>query len=179
MHLDNLTAEQVRSLLSYDPATGVLMWIGGRANQRIGKKAGYCFRSGYVGVCIDGTSYLAHRLAWLYMHGRWPVDQIDHINGNGYDNRLINLREATRGLNTANSVTIGKNRLKGTSLARSGRWQARIKKGSPIHLGTFDTEKEAHAAYVKAAKRLFGEFACDGVHVEPETLMATEDTAGQ
>lgn len=170
MYLANLTAKQIRRLLSYNPDTGIFVWIGGRANQRIGREAGYHFRSGYVGICINGTSYLAHRLAWLYVHGRWPIDQIDHINGDGYDNRLINLREATRDLNTANSVTIGKNRLKGTSLARSGRWQARIKKGVPIHLGTFDTAEEAHAAYVKAAKQLFGDFACTGVHVEPESL---------
>ena len=55
--------------------------------------AGSVHSTGYVRIGVDGGKYTAHCLAWLYTHGVWPSDQIDHINGNRSDNRIANLRE--------------------------------------------------------------------------------------
>jgi HNH endonuclease/AP2 domain len=121
------------------------------------KKAG-----DYIRISIDGRQHLAHRLAWLYVHGRWPAALIDHINGNPADNRIANLREASRSQNQANSGLRLGNRsgLKGISRKPYGTWSAQIfYQGTKHYLGTFATPEEAHAAYREAARRLFGEFA--------------------
>jgi hypothetical protein len=114
-------------------------------------------KDGYIDIGIDGKSYLAHSLAWLYVTGQWRRE-IDHKNTRRADNRWRNLRPATRSLNRANS-RIAKNNtsgLKGVRLYRSGKFQARI---GQTHLGYFDTAIEAGTAYITAAKKHFGEFA--------------------
>lgn len=159
-----VTAEQVRIALSYDSETGEFIWLKGSnpLNRRVGRTAGSLAQSGYICISVHGVSYLAHRLAWLHVHGVWPAAEIDHINGIRHDNRLVNLREADHSLNMANARVIRKSRLKGTSRCRD-KWQARITVGQKTtHLGTFSTAQQAHAAYVAAAKKLFGPFAFDG-----------------
>ena len=112
---------------------------------------------------IDGHSFRAHRLAWLYVHGRWPAEQIDHIDQNTSNNRLNNLREATASQNKANKSPRRNNLLgvRGVSREKGGRkFRAAITKdGHRLYLGAFGTVKAASAAYQKAANKLFGEFA--------------------
>lgn len=154
-----LTAERLRELLYYDPETGVFMWLM-RTNRRIqvGDVAGsFDKAAGYVHIRLDGKLYKAHRLAWLWVYGVWPVDQIDHINTVRHDNRIANLREASNQLN-------GENRRRVRSDNKSGflgvgfdtkteRLYARIQiNGKSKHLGRFETPELAHAAYL-AAKR--------------------------
>jgi len=96
------------------------------------------------------------------MTSNWPPNVVDHTNLNGEDNRWTNLRLATYSQNAANSFARPSNvPLKGVTLEkRTGRYFARIKINyQNIHLGTFDTAEEAHAAYVAAAQKYFGEFA--------------------
>jgi hypothetical protein len=146
--------------LSYDPATGLFVWTkrSGRRDMT-GRVAGYRGHNGCWYVRFSGRRYKAHRLAWFYVYGCWPVGDIDHINGNPSDNRIANLREATPSQNQANSRA-REGRLKGAYLRPSGKWRAKIRKdGRNLHLGTFATAEEAHAAYWSAAQRLFGEFA--------------------
>lgn len=160
------TAERVRELLRYEPDTGHFYWLADVGLARVGARAGYVKQAandGYVYIGIDRGQYVAHRLAWLYVHGDWPSMGLDHINGNRTDNRIDNLRLATVAQNGWNrkaqrSSTSG---FKGVTFHRkSGRWQAAIRyQGGPRHLGLFDTAEQAHAAYVDAANRLFGEFA--------------------
>jgi hypothetical protein len=109
----------------------------------------------YIGIRLDNVLYLAHRLAWFYSYGKWPVDQIDHINGDRTDNRLINLREATNAENAQNKrIRAGKSGFCGVRKENS-KWLAEIKVNyKPIRIGLFNTPEEAHQAYI-AAKRKF------------------------
>jgi hypothetical protein len=158
-----LTQERLREALSYDPETGDFHWIRPSAtNVFPGDLAGN--RShGYWVIRVDIHQYAAHRLAWLYVHGRWPAAFIDHINGDPGDNRLANLREATNAQNTRNSGRRSNNTsgYKGVTWNRAARkWAAQIRDGKRyLHLGTYTDPAEAHAAYCRAAAELHGEFA--------------------
>jgi hypothetical protein len=163
--MKELTAETLRDLVSYDSATGEFRWRIRRSQSvRAGDRVGYPVAStgGYWMTEICGKAYLLHRLAWLYISGNWPKDQIDHINGVRTDNRLANLREATHAGNCRNSKTRSDNRsgFRGVSWhPRTRKWQARIcSNGGDIYLGIFDTPEAASAAYEAKATELFGEF---------------------
>ena len=172
-----LTAEYVRECLDYDPDTGVFTWrerpvehfVSAHARsvwntKHAGGVAGTLEPNGYRRISIACTSYLAHRLAWLHTHGAWPREQIDHINGAGDDNRLMNLREANRSQNMRNASARKSNQfgLKGVS-PEGRRFRARIMvERKQIYLGGYDTPEEAHAAYCAAAERHHGEFANGG-----------------
>lgn len=163
MPTPSITAEEARQLLDYDAETGALTWRVGRKRARAGNVAGTPHSKGYIQIRIYGKPYLAHRLAWLITHGAWPENQIDHINGERDDNRLVNLRPATPAENLRNAKRQRNNTsgFKGVSWHKpSKRWQAQIAvNGRTIHVGCFSTPEEAHAAYCKAAEKLHGEFA--------------------
>ena len=152
---------RLRELLHYDEDTGEFRWLE-RVARRIerGDVAGIVDQ-GYRRITIQGRHYRAHHLAWLYMTGKWCSQVIDHRDGNGSNNRWVNLRPATKSQNSANKRLYRNNAcgLKGVCRERS-RWRAAINKnGRRFHLGNFLTPEDAHAAYVKAARKLFGEFA--------------------
>lgn len=162
-----ITADELRRLLAYDPDTGVFVWMVRPARRvTVGAVAGCTDAKGYRSIQIDGTQYYAHRLAWLHVHGVLPVADIDHINGDRSDNRMCNLRAATRVENSANRGANRNNTSghKGVSWhKRDLKWRAKIAVGGiHRHLGYFDTAKEAHAAYCEAAKNIHGEFAISG-----------------
>jgi hypothetical protein len=154
---------RLRDGLSYDPATGVFTWLVDAGPRKAGDRAGAVMPNGYRRIAYQGVRYEEHRLAWLFTHGRWPEALIDHINRDPGDNRLCNLREATRSQNAANKKahSTGRSGLKGASFHKpTGRWQAQIMRdGKKRFLGLFDTAEDAHAAYVVAARAEFAEFA--------------------
>lgn len=118
-------------------------------------------RDRYRLITIDGRQYRAHQLAWLYMTGKWCPLVIDHRDGDSSNNRWSNLRSATLSQSNANRRLHRNNScgLKGVSRDRGG-WRATIHKDrQKHHLGVFPTPQEAHAAYAKEARKLFGEFA--------------------
>lgn len=164
--LTTLTAERLREVLDYDPLTGMFTWKVRRNKQSAGSIAGSPDRQGHIRIGIDGRDYAAHRLAWLYVHGEWPPNDIDHKDRIKGRNALANLRPGTRSQNNANSKRRRDNLsgYKGVHFHKaSGLWLAHIRKdGKRTSLGYFSTAQQAHEAYMAAATRLFGEFANDG-----------------
>jgi len=160
-----LTREYLRWRLSYNKKTGIFRWkrvFGHKV--KVGDRTGSITDNGRrVNIWIDDKMYRAHRLAWFYVHGEWPLMGIDHINGDGCDNRIANLRLATQSQNLGNSKKPITNRSgkKGVSWHAVGKkWQAHIKvDGINFYLGLFDTVKLAHEAYAEAATKYRGEFA--------------------
>jgi len=158
-----LTAERIRSVLAYEAETGFLLYSEARRGMRknqIGKQAGALNADGYLMIHMDGKRYQAHRLAWLHVHGEWPEHEIDHINGCRSDNRMCNLRDVTRRVNSQNLRRSMPKRLADAPLGVSWhrvckKWRAMIWNGSKnIYLGLFDDPAEAHRAYIDAKRRL-------------------------
>ena len=160
MNAPILTQERLKELLHYDPDTGVFTWLRRIAKYRdqIGGIAGTSTPRGYINIQIRRKSYQAHRLAWLYVYGEWPAQQIDHINRTPSDNRITNLRDVSASVNRRNcrrpkntsSVYKGVTRSRGRN-----KWVAQIVvDGRAKYLGIFDTPEVAHAAYILAAKNL-------------------------
>lgn len=109
---------------------------------------------GYKHVTVDGRIYRAHRLAWFYVHGKWP-DQIDHLNGDRADNRLANLREVDTKTNTHNQLSAHRNNRSGLMgvVRRGDKYQAQIRvNGKKVNIGTFSSPGAAHAAYLEAKR---------------------------
>ena len=146
-----LTQERLKELLDYDPATGVFVWKVPKARPvKAGNKAGYSESDGYISIQIDRKRYKAHRLVWLHVYGRWPKEEIDHINRIRGDNRLENLREVTRQQQNFNVGAKGYSWNK-----RDRKWQSSIGfNGKLKNLGYYDTEEEASAAYLAAKEEL-------------------------
>jgi hypothetical protein len=158
-----LTAERLRDLLHYDPDTGVWSWLVRQGRACVGATAGWVRADGYRQIRVDGRAYRAHRLAFLYMTGRWPPRLVDHKNVVPGDDRWCNLRPATESQNQHNRGRAATNTsgLKGASFSKHTRkWLAQIAvRGVRKYLGYFDTPEEAHAAYVAASQQHHGEFA--------------------
>ena len=147
----------VREVLHYCPDTGRFTWVARRFGVTTGKEAG-TEHKGYRRIKIFGKLILAHRLAWAMHHGKWPDDEIDHINRNRSDNRIANLREASRSGNMVNrKYPKGASGVTGVSKHRCG-WQAHIRiNNRTVHLGLFKTVKEAAIART-AAEKIYGNF---------------------
>lgn len=153
----------------YEPDTGKLFWRFSMCKSPIvsgneaGKKMKCRANKIYVSVKFYGKNYMAHRIAWAITHQREPMDVIDHINGDGLDNRLANLREATRSQNQQNQGISRSNTsgFKGVSFSRQlGKFTARIRVGTKSkHLGCFLNACDAANAYQQAALKHHGEFA--------------------
>jgi hypothetical protein len=161
-----IDAETKSRLLDYDPETGVFTWKPrGRRNswdaRYTGARAG-TLENGRIVIRIGNRCYKAHRLAWLYVHGAWPDGHLDHANRSPADNRLANLRLATRSQNAANTRKRSDNTsgFKGVCWNKKTRkWVAQVRvKGEARYLGLFDSPEEAYAAYQQAAMAAFGEF---------------------
>ena len=155
-----LTVERLKEVLHYDPTTGVFTWLKSRGRLSAGSPAGYiCL--GYVKIRLDGKNYQAHRLAWFYMTGSWPDDQVDHRDLNKANNCWNNLRAATGSQNQQN-VALRRNNKSGFKgiIPRRGKWVARIRvEGKQVWLDTYDCRKTAAEAYAAAARQRFGDFA--------------------
>lgn len=143
----NLSYEAVAAKLSYDPETGII-------TRRIDmKEAGGINDEGYRRLRLHGLAIKAHHVAWMLFYKEWPPQELDHINRDRADNRIVNLRLATRSINVTNKVF--ENR--GIRKTASGRWSAQTRLGGKIkHLGTFDTAELASRA-IEAALQAEGD----------------------
>ena len=162
------TPETLRKLLSYDPDTGLLTWkrrplemfatkrAGNSWNSRLcGKPAlSYDNGRGYKRGMIFNKFHLAHRVVYAIYHGAWPVNQIDHINGDKSDNRIANLRDVTHAENGRNTPMRINNTSGHTGVSwniNAGKWRARIMvRGKTKHLGFFPGIEDAIAARAAA-----------------------------
>lgn len=152
-----ITAEELRILYSYDPIAGTLARRRSEEPDIHGRPLGSINPRGYVMHTIKGVCYRVHRLAWLYMYGKWPTEGLDHINGIRSDNRIENLRECNQSQNLQNQrKAAGRTGLIGAQFERrTGTWRAQITLNKvQTQLGRFNTEAEAHNAYVEAKRRL-------------------------
>lgn len=160
-----LDAVTLRRMLHYDPSSGDFSKLVKSKKHSIGDavgwKQGHTYRR--CKIMVGGQTYMAHRLAWLYVYGEWPTEDIDHRDGDSCNNRIANLRLATDSQNLGNmrKPATNKSGKKGVSWHVGGaRWQAHIKiDGVNKYLGLFDTVDAAHAAYCKAAVDGRGQFA--------------------
>ena len=154
----SLSANELREKLAYDALTGIFTWKK-RASSRVlaGAVAGSFEKcSGYIVLKINGCLYKAHRLAWLYVNGKWPEQLIDHINGQKSDNRICNLRDVSHKGNLCNQTRPHKNGSSGflgvTCTGKKYVAQIRIN-GELQKLGTFESGEIAYAAYVEAKRK--------------------------
>lgn len=157
--------EELKRLLSYDPETGKWTWKVYRSRlAREGDTAGTPHhKDRYIRLHVNGRMHTAHRLAWFYMTGGWPLGEIDHINGDREDNRWNNLREAPKQLNALNRKIYRTNTSGQKGIhwhPRLGKWRVRIQQfGRRISLGCYDTMEDAAAAYAAAEKVLYGPYS--------------------
>lgn len=163
-----LTQERLKQLLDYDPVTGDFTWKVERGGTNIGDIAGHtCYKNTkqYTLIGIDRSLYRAHRLVWLHVHGRFPKQEIDHINGNGTDNSLGNLREVDRKENCKNMRLHNHNTsgISGVSWRKQrSSWRAYVTVGNKqVSLGHFDNLFDACCAR-KSAERALGFHANHG-----------------
>jgi hypothetical protein len=158
---NDLTQEYLKSILSYDPETGLFIrLITSSSNAIKGDTAGY-IHDGYVNIKINGKAYKAHRLAWLYMTGEWPEDEIDHINGITHYNVWNNLREATHHQNCKNRKLNINNAsgFKGVHKEKN-KWRASVNIDKiQVFIGLFNTPEEAYDARMDYVSIHYGEFA--------------------
>lgn len=160
--MSNLTQAHVKELLHYDPDTGVFTWIKKLtplSRILIGSIAGSINGNGYRHICIQGKTYKAHRLAWLYVFGKFPNNLLDHINRNRSDNRLRNLREVGYSENNQNHEISKRNTSGITGVywyKPSQKWCAKISSNNKLkHIGYFATIEEAIAARKAAEKEIY------------------------
>lgn len=149
------TREEIERVIRYEPETGNFYWVGKRNNCRAGGTTDRKRSNVYLSVTLDGQKYLLHRLAWFLVYGELPLLAIDHINGNGVDNRIENLR-------VCNPRQNSENRTKGTSAcgfmgvsAYKNKFKAFIGfEKKKIYIGSYSTAEEAHEAYRNKKKEL-------------------------
>lgn len=141
----------LKTLLSYEEATGAFRWKAHRMSSLIGMIAGHKHKRGYVIISIQDKKYYAHRLAWFYVHGFW-AREIDHINRDRSDNRIVNLRDVDHATNMANQSMRSDNKsgFRGIFvIKKTGKWAAHTTvRGKRRYIGYFDTPEKAGQAYL-------------------------------
>ena len=153
-----ITAERLRELVHYCPETGEFTHLQSKGRKKAGMRAGCNVPSGYVTIMVDGFRTMAHRFAWLYVTGKWPVAEIDHIDGNKRNNAFSNLRDVSRSINTQNqkkAKRTSKTGYLGVRYHADDKFVAAITvNGKTKYLGVFKNPHEAHQAYLNAKRAI-------------------------
>lgn len=156
-----MSLDRIRDYLRYSPTTGRFYWkVRPRGCVRLGQyqQAGARRKDGYRTIQFEGRPYLAHHLAWWFVHGELPK-MVDHRDGKPGNNRISNLRLCDKPTNAANMKVRrgGKSRFKGVCRnTRHGGWLVRL---GTQYVGYYSDEEQAARAYDAAAVAKFGEFA--------------------
>ena len=151
-----ITYKRLKEVLHYNPDTGIFTRIDQNFGSiKIGQEAGWIDVKGYKNIKIDTKTFFAHRLAFLYMEGYWPENQVDHTNRVRDDNRWCNLREASRSCNMKNKDIQTNNTSGVTGVSKQGNsWIARVNyKNKRIYIGNFKSFDDAVIARWKAEQR--------------------------
>ena len=153
-----MNQKALKNAFNYDPLTGSFWWLSGTHK---GKRAGTLSSIGYIKLALNSKMYQAHRLAVLYMTGKLPTSDVDHINCNRADNRWSNLRVVSRSVNGHNRARANSNNKSGWAGVyrfRGDRWIAQIASPhkSKQYLGIFDSPEAAHLMYLVAKEVYFG-----------------------
>lgn len=149
-------------MLDYAPLTGVFTWRRAPNHRpiKVGDVAGNIGHKGYVCIGLDGVRHRAHRLAWFWMTGAWPLGQIDHEDMDKSNNRWVNLRDVSHAENQQNRRDANRTNCSSGLLGASWhvnkqRWLASISVADKsVFLGYYDTPEAAHARYVAAKREL-------------------------
>lgn len=157
----DISIKRLSALLSYEPESGNFRWKESRGRVKSGSVAGSIDGKGYITIKIDGENYRAHRLAALLMDGKWPPNDIDHVNRDRTDNRWSNLRHATRYQNCWNCRTKDSNTSGYPGVQKHGSgWVVRIRvKDRRLYLGTYRSKEEAISVRKEAEVKYHGQFA--------------------
>lgn len=151
---NSLTQERLRVVLDYDKLTGLFTRRAPLKGRKVGSIAGCINSNGYVQLAVDGVLYLAHRLAWFWVHGVWPHGDLDHKDTIRHHNWIKNLRPATERQNAQNRLRAkrgSRSGLLGVSYAGENRWSASIKADGMVYpLGRYEDKYEAHVVYLSA-----------------------------
>lgn len=162
MKTRTLTHARLLELLHYDPDTGYFTWTIDRRKIKAGSLAGRTHKAGYRVITVENVRQYAHRLAWLYMTGEWPTDQIDHKNTDKSDNHWSNLRAADGSENLWNvRGGRGMSGIKGVQWhKKTGAWRARcVMRGTEFTLGYFQDPELAELVIMEFRESNQGEFA--------------------
>ena len=154
-----ITSNRLKELLDYNLEAGIFTWKKRTSNRvSVGSRAGRDNGNGYRRISVDGQSYYEHQLAWLYVYDEWPINEIDHRDGNGSNNKISNLRHATHEENCQNMPLKTTNTSGATGVSWSklhSRWEAYIWRCyKKKYLGLFDSLSDAQEAYLKAKLEL-------------------------
>tara|TARA_R110000803_G_scaffold51177_1_gene105931 strand:+ start:686 stop:1198 length:513 start_codon:yes stop_codon:yes gene_type:complete len=169
MKSTEIDKDEIINRFSYNKKTGIIYWTNGR---RAGKEAfTYTSKRGYRATTFRGvtfeTTLSAHRVAWLLHTGEWPSGQIDHINGDKVDNRILNLRDVVNAENARNCClrSTNKSGVPGVYVhSQTGKWTAQINAfGKTVGLGCFGSKSDAIIAR-KSAERVLGYHKNHGRH---------------
>jgi len=153
-----ITQSELKEILHYNQDTGIFTWLKYKQRpSKIGSEAGWVRKDSYKAISIMSKQYFAHRLAWLYVTGKHPKNQIDHIDGNKLNNKFSNLRECTAAQNSQNfknSKFTNKAQLLGVNV-KGKKFRARIGINKKvITIGTLNNAQEAHNAYLITKRKL-------------------------
>lgn len=157
MLTQELTQKLLKTHTHYDQTTGIMTWIKPFKGRVVGEIATKLSSNGYLVVYLFGETHRAHRLAWLYVYGEFPENQIDHINGNRLDNRICNLRDVTSSGNAQNQRLPSKNNTSGyLGVSMNGKsYIAQITvNGKGVLIGRYKYAKNASKAYINAKRKL-------------------------
>lgn len=169
-----VTQDELKERLTYDPETGVFTWKKARKGNT-GRTAGTHDRDGYIVIHLYQRQYRAHRLAWLYVYGEWPRNQIDHINGIRDDNRILNLRDVTPRENSQNQKFHRDGKPAGVTRTANGNWMGSVQVGKRSYcLGTYPSIEEARKMYEESLLHLddlpwFDKFKIKGCYLHKKS----------
>lgn len=153
-----LDVNNLKAQLSYDEETGIFKWKVSKRGLRIGDVAGSKRQHGYIAIRINNSLIYCHRLAWFYVHETWPTGEIDHIDGDRSNNRIVNLRDVAHRINTQNlrrARSDNRSGYLGVSYDnRSKKYVARLQTfGKQKWVGSFDEPEQAYEAYLEAKRK--------------------------